>query len=95
MMMIKLGSNPQLQNRQDADAILALHDIDRRVTVDFEGVKNVGIDFLDQIFKVFQNNNPELKIAYKNASNDISNKIYVVMWCDKNDYPYLDEEVLR
>lgn len=41
-----------------------------RVTLDFKNVKFVGQGFVDQIFRVFQNKNPNIKINYINASEE-------------------------
>jgi anti-sigma regulatory factor (Ser/Thr protein kinase) len=44
----------------------------KEVVLDFQGVKSVGPAFVDQIFRVFQNEHPEIKIQYLNATDEVS-----------------------
>jgi anti-sigma regulatory factor (Ser/Thr protein kinase) len=47
----------------------------REVVLDFEGVTSVGPAFVDQIFRVFQNEHPEIKILHVNANEEVEGMI--------------------
>ncbi len=42
-----------------------------RITLDFRGVDIVGQAFVDQVFRVFQNQHPTIQITYRNANDDV------------------------
>lgn len=45
------------------------------VDLDFKNVSNIGQAFTHEIFVVFTNNNPDIKISFSNANDDISKMI--------------------
>lgn len=47
----------------------------KRIILDFKGVKFVGQAFIDEVFRVFQNEHPNIKIDYVNANEDVKSMI--------------------
>ena len=47
----------------------------KEVLLDFNGVESVGPAFIDQIFRVFQNEHPEIKIQYVNVNKEVETMI--------------------
>ena len=43
----------------------------REVVLDFKGVGSVGQAFVDEIFRVFKNEHPDIKIQYINANDEV------------------------
>lgn len=56
-----------------SQAKLLLHGLDRfkELVFDFQDVRTVGQGFVDQIFRVFQNQHPDIQIRYHNANEDV------------------------
>jgi hypothetical protein len=67
---IVLLENKNCISRSEAKKILS--DLTHKeLTLDFKGISFVGQGFVDQIFRVFQNEHPEIEIAYINANEDV------------------------
>jgi len=47
----------------------------RQIVLDFKGVESVGPAFVDEIFRVFQNEYPNIKIQYFNANEQVDSMI--------------------
>jgi hypothetical protein len=41
------------------------------ITLDFKGIQMVGQGFADEVFRVYQNENPDKEIRYINANDDV------------------------
>ena len=39
--------------------------------MDFSNIKTVGQGFVDEVFRIFQNKYPAIKIEYSNANEDV------------------------
>ena len=39
--------------------------------MDFRDIKTVGQGFVDEVFRIFQNKYPNIKIEYTNANEDV------------------------
>ena len=64
-----------LVSRSQARRLLTRFDRFREVFLDFEGVDTIGQAFADEIFRVFQNENPEIRITWRNESEQIRKTI--------------------
>jgi len=60
-----------LYSRSEARRLLAGLDRFRVIELDFSRVQTVGQAFTDEIFRVFQNNNPDITIEYQNANEAV------------------------
>ncbi|HEY5048254.1 MAG TPA: DUF4325 domain-containing protein [Rhizomicrobium sp.] len=65
----------QLVSRSQAKRILARFDRFQEIFLDFEGVGTVGQAFADEIFRVFRNRHPEIKIVAMNTTAEIDGTI--------------------
>lgn len=74
---VKLANYPgeQLVSRSQAKRILARFDQFSGVTLDFEGVDDIGQPFADEIFRVFKNSHPEIEIHHVNGNDDVKRMI--------------------
>jgi anti-sigma regulatory factor (Ser/Thr protein kinase) len=62
-------------SRSQAKRLLMGVDKFKEVVLDFQGVQSVGPAFVDQIFRVFQNEHPEMRIQYLNANSEVTEMI--------------------
>ena len=78
---IALGNYPgeQLVSRSQAKRILTRFEEFSEVLLDFHGVEEVGQAFADEIFRVFRNAHPDIKIVAVRAEPDVQNTIDRVM----------------
>ncbi len=67
--LYKIANN--LISRSEAKRILFGLDKFERVELDFKGVDTVGQGFADEIFRVWQNNNKDVKIDFVNANENV------------------------
>ena len=67
-----------LVSRSQAKRILARFDKFSEVMLDFKNVKSIGQPFADEIFRVFKNAHPNIRIVAVNASPDIKRMITFV-----------------
>lgn len=68
-----------LLSRSQAKRLLSRFNEFKEVFLDFKGVTSIGQAFADEIFRVFHNQNPNIKIVYANANKDVDNMIKRVM----------------
>ncbi|MDP4229502.1 MAG: DUF4325 domain-containing protein [Bacteroidota bacterium] len=64
-----------LLSRSQAKRLLARLDRFKEVAFDFEGVAVIGQSFADQIFRVFQNEHPDIHLWYFNANEAVTQMI--------------------
>lgn len=70
--LIKLSKNSQgLISRSEARRIMFGLDKFKEIVLDFRGVETIGQGFCDEIFRVWQNKYPEIKISYINANENV------------------------
>ena len=65
----------KLVSRSQAKRVLLRVEKFKLVLFDFEEVSSIGQAFADEIFRVFQNQNPDIKIEYLNANNQVEGMI--------------------
>jgi anti-sigma regulatory factor (Ser/Thr protein kinase) len=65
----------KLISRSQAKRLLARVDRFKMVILDFEGVESIGQAFADEIFRVFQNRHPEVKLIPINTNSTVSQMI--------------------
>lgn len=65
----------QLVSRSQAKRLLARLEPFKEVFLDFEGVEFIGQAFADEIFRVFRNEHPNIKILRVNTNKDIEKMI--------------------
>ena len=68
--------NENLVSRSQARRLLARFERFREVFLNFKGVETIGQAFADEIFRVFQEENPGIKIVYVNANSSIKRMIW-------------------
>ncbi|OGT53895.1 MAG: hypothetical protein A3E84_00820 [Gammaproteobacteria bacterium RIFCSPHIGHO2_12_FULL_42_13] len=66
----KFGSERYI-SRSQAKRILSDLTHFSRIVLDFRDIESVGQGFVDEVFRVFCNQHPQIKIAYQNANDDI------------------------
>jgi len=64
-----------LISRSQAKRLISRFDRFLEVILDFDGVKQIGQAFADQIFRVFQNKHPDVHLMFVNATKDVENMI--------------------
>lgn len=65
----------QLVSRSQAKRVLARFDKFKEILLDFQGVKTIGQPFADEIFRVFQNQHPHIRIVATNTTPEIERMI--------------------
>lgn len=65
----------KLVSRSQAKRLLARFDRFKEVFLDFKGVKSIGQAFADEVFRVFRNENPDIKIVRVNTTPDVEKMI--------------------
>ena len=70
--------NEQLVSRSQAKRILARFDKFSEILLDFKDIDFIGQAFADEIFRVFKNNQPKIKITAINTTPDIDKMIAYV-----------------
>jgi anti-sigma regulatory factor (Ser/Thr protein kinase) len=70
---VALSADPQDPHvsRSQAKRLMMGLEKFRHVVLDFKGVESVGQAFVDEVFRVFQNENPTIKIEYFNAAPEV------------------------
>jgi biotin operon repressor/anti-sigma regulatory factor (Ser/Thr protein kinase) len=58
----------ELFSRSEAKRLLHGLDKFKEIILDFKGVKTIGQAFADELFRVYKNNHPEIKISYRNTT---------------------------
>ncbi len=64
-----------LISRSQAKRLLARFDRFREVLLDFTSVQMIGQAFADEVFRVFQNAHPEIKLTWINATPEVERMI--------------------
>lgn len=64
-----------LMSRSQAKRLLARCDLFNDVTLDFTHVKQIGQAFADEIFRVFQKQNPDIRIDWVNTNKEVEKMI--------------------
>jgi len=72
--LAKCGED-KLVSRSQAKRVLARFEKFKEVSLDFNGVATIGQPFADEIFRVFADRNPGIKITHSHASLQIKNMI--------------------
>jgi anti-sigma regulatory factor (Ser/Thr protein kinase) len=73
--VLSADSNDPHISRSQAKRLLMGLDKFRQVVLDFEGVSSVGQAFVDEVFRVFQNEHPDIVIRYVNANTEVDSMI--------------------
>jgi hypothetical protein len=64
-----------LVSRSQAKRLMARVEKFREVVLDFSGVNTIGQAFADEIFRVFQQQHPDVRLRWFNANNDVETMI--------------------
>ncbi len=64
-----------LISRSQAKRLITRFEKFIEVGLDFDGVKQIGQAFADQVFRVFQNKHPEVRLLVINTTKDVDNMI--------------------
>lgn len=72
--LIQYGDG-NLISRSQAKRVLSRFDRFDEVWIDFDGVEEIGQAFADEIFRVFQNAHPEIRIIATNTSAEVNKMI--------------------
>lgn len=74
---VSLSSDPNDPHvsRSQAKRLMMGLDKFKTVMLDFKDVSSVGQAFVDEIFRVFKNEHPDINIKYSNANNGVDNMI--------------------
>jgi len=67
-------NDPHVSRSQAKRLLLGL-DKFKTIMLDFKGVSSVGQAFVDEVFRVFQNENPDITIHYVNANEEVESMI--------------------
>lgn len=62
-------------SRSQAKRLLLGLDKFKRVILDFKGIQSVGQAFVDEVFRVFKNEHPDIKFNYLNANEEVTQMI--------------------
>lgn len=65
----------KLVSRSQARRVLARFEKFKEVSLDFSGVATIGQPFADEIFRVFADQNPNIRLTHAHASDQIKNMI--------------------
>ncbi len=66
--------DPHVSRSQAKRLLLGLEKF-KTIVLDFKGVESVGQAFVDQVFRVFQNEHPDITINYFNMNDDVDKMI--------------------
>lgn len=72
--LAKFGTD-QLVSRSQAKRLLARVELFKQVVFDFKNVEMIGQAFADQIFRVFANEHPEIKLLAINMSTEVEDMV--------------------
>lgn len=88
---IALGKYPgeQLVSRSQAKRVLARVERFSEVLLDFQGVEDIGPAFADEIFRVFRNSHPDIRIVFVRGSEQINRMIRAAMAATPAEEPRL------
>ncbi len=66
--------DPHISRSQAKRLLVGLEKF-KQVVLDFKGVQSVGQAFVDEVFRVFKNEHPEIDIQYFNANEEVDSMI--------------------
>jgi anti-sigma regulatory factor (Ser/Thr protein kinase) len=66
--MFKVGKN--ILSRSEARRVVAGLEDFKEIILDFKNVESIGQAFADEIFRIWKNNHPDIKIVYLNANEN-------------------------
>ena len=72
--LLRIGKE-SLVSRSQAKRLLARLDRFEEVVLDFDGINSIGQAFADEIFRVFQNEHPEVRLIPVNESPEVARMI--------------------
>ncbi|OQX96290.1 hypothetical protein B6I21_01315, partial [candidate division KSB1 bacterium 4572_119] len=64
-----------LISRSQAKRLLTRFDLFKEVILNFRGVNVIGQAFADEVFRVFVNKNPKIRLTYSNANDQVEKMI--------------------
>jgi anti-sigma regulatory factor (Ser/Thr protein kinase) len=67
-------NDPHVSRSQAKRLLMGLEKF-KSIVLDFKGVSSVGQAFVDEVFRVFENENPGITIRYVNANDDVESMI--------------------
>ena len=67
-------NDPHISRSQAKRLLMGLEKF-RTIVLDFKGVSSVGQAFVDEVFRVFQNEHPGITLHYVNANEDVESMI--------------------
>jgi anti-sigma regulatory factor (Ser/Thr protein kinase) len=67
-------NDPHISRSQAKRLLMGLEKF-KTIILDFKGVGSVGQAFVDEVFRVFKNEHPDITIQYVNANNDVESMI--------------------
>lgn len=67
-------NDPHVSRSQAKRLLMGLEKF-KQIVLDFKGVSSVGQAFVDEVFRVFQNEHPDIEIQYLNANPDVDSMI--------------------
>jgi anti-sigma regulatory factor (Ser/Thr protein kinase) len=67
-------NDPHVSRSQAKRLLMGLEKF-RQVVLDFKGVASVGQAFVDEVFRVFKNEHPDINIQYLNANEEVDSMI--------------------
>jgi hypothetical protein len=82
--LVRIGQE-NLVSRSQAKRLLARFERFEEVMLDFNGVKMIGQAFADEIFRVFRNNNPKIRLVWINAAKEVEDMIRRAI--NNSDFP--------
>jgi anti-sigma regulatory factor (Ser/Thr protein kinase) len=68
---MKLSQYKELMSRSQARRLLAGCEKYKRLTFDFQGVKEIGQAYADEVFRVFCKAHPKIQVEYTNANETV------------------------
>jgi len=74
------GKDEDLLSRSQARRVMARTELFKEVDLDFTGIERIGQAFADEIFRVFKNEHPEVKVSVLNAGAEIAK---MISWVEK------------
>jgi STAS-like domain of unknown function (DUF4325) len=74
VILAKVGSE-NLVSRSQAKRLLARFERFKEVVLDFKDVPMIGQAFADEVFRVFSNQHPDVRLSYRNAIPDVEQMI--------------------
>ena len=72
---LAIYGHENLISRSQAKRLLARFDRFKEVLLDFEGIEKIGQAFADEIFRVFKNEHPGIKIIWIRANDEVEKMI--------------------